>query len=94
LEAIGFGDDPRVLGSDERGREVLTRVEGEVGLLGSQRPSSAVFRTEAACQAAGDWPRRLHHGQLGAATRLSALADGYAASPDQRSRLLDVCPNR
>jgi len=26
-----------------------------------------------------------------AATRLAALADGYAASPDQRSRLLDAC---
>jgi len=28
---------------------------------------------------------------LDAATRLAALADGYGASPDQRSRLLDAC---
>lgn len=31
---------------------------------------------------------------LDAATRLSALADGYDASPDQRSRLVDACTHQ
>src|ERR687889_931082 len=30
LEAVGFDGAPRLLGVDERGREVLTFVEGEV----------------------------------------------------------------
>jgi aminoglycoside phosphotransferase (APT) family kinase protein len=34
LEAVGFDAAPRVLGIDERGREVLTFVEGELAVAG------------------------------------------------------------
>lgn len=43
LEAVGFAGAPRLLGIDERGREVLTYVEGEV----AGRPAPAWFADDA-----------------------------------------------
>ena len=178
LKSSGFGDVPTILGIDDRGREVLSLVTGEVGLLDPGALLPPWFRTAEACTAIGDWLRRFHDAQRGfipdpalpwrlypgralragevlvhhdaapyntirrpdggltvidwdfcapgdpvedlafsawqwiplwadksavasghggalttleAATKLAALADGYQASADQRSRLVDAC---
>ena len=65
LELVGFGDAPRILGTDHRGREVLLFVEGEVGLLDPDHPLPPWFRTTEACTAIGDWLRRFHEAQYG-----------------------------
>jgi Ser/Thr protein kinase RdoA (MazF antagonist) len=65
LESVGFGDAPTVLGIDERGREVLQHVEGEVGLCDPGQPLPLWFRTAQACRALGDWLRRFHDAQRG-----------------------------
>jgi len=178
LESVGFSDVPTILGIDDRGREVLSLVSGEVGLLDPGCLLPPWFRTAEACGAIGDWLRRFHDAQRGfipdpalpwrlhagralrpgevlvhhdaapyntirrpdggltvidwdfcapgdpvedlafsawqwiplwadkaavarghggatsapeAGTKLAALADGYQASPDQRSRLVDAC---
>ena len=50
LEAVGFEEAPRYLGSDEDGREVFSYIPGEVGVP----PFSGFFASDAAlCQAAG-----------------------------------------
>ena len=66
LEAVGFGGAPRLLGVDERGREILTFVEGEVPHdHETYSPSDARIRNAAAMI------RRFHD-----ATEGSALAAG------------------
>jgi hypothetical protein len=65
LEQAGFGDAPRVLCIDHRGREVLLFVNGEVGLLDPDHPLPPWFRTAEACRAIGDWLRRFHEAQYG-----------------------------
>jgi aminoglycoside phosphotransferase (APT) family kinase protein len=58
LEAAGFEGAPRVLGFDERGREVLTRLPGET--VGARRPWPEWTRSEDALVQVGAWLRRLH----------------------------------
>ncbi|MBA3276883.1 MAG: phosphotransferase [Chloroflexia bacterium] len=60
LEANGFADSPRVLGFDERGREMLTMIPGEVG----NYPLTPAMMTEASLVACARMLRRYH----GAAT--------------------------
>jgi hypothetical protein len=62
---VGFGDAPTFLGIDERGREVLSLVAGEVGLLDPGASLPPWFRTREACVAIGDWLRRFHEAQSG-----------------------------
>jgi hypothetical protein len=59
LQQVGFADAPRVMGHDERGREVLAFVPGEVGTT----PAPAWFGSDAALVAAGGWLRRFHAAQ-------------------------------
>jgi hypothetical protein len=65
LKSAGFGDVPTILGIDDRGREVLSLVTGEVGLLDPGCLLPPWFRTAEACMAIGDWLRRFHDAQRG-----------------------------
>ena len=65
LKSVGFEDAPTFLGIDERGREVLSLVAGEVGLLDPGASLPPWFRTREACVAIGDWLRRFHEAQSG-----------------------------
>ncbi len=65
LARVGFHGAPEVRGFDERGREVLAYVPGEVGVLGPGQPLPQWFRTDDACMAVGDWLRRFHEAQRG-----------------------------
>lgn len=58
LEAVGFDGAPRVLGIDERGREVLTYLEGET--VGDQHPWPSWAHGDAALVSAGRWLRGFH----------------------------------
>lgn len=58
LERVGFDGAPRSRGLDERGRHVLTYVEGEAAL-------PPVPASDAACHALGALLRRLHDAQAG-----------------------------
>jgi len=60
LERVGFDGAPRVLGTDERGREVLSYVPGEV----PDRPSPEAA-TERALAGVGRLLRRLHEAASG-----------------------------
>jgi hypothetical protein len=65
LDSVGFSDVPTILGIDDRGREVLSLVTGEVGLLDPGCLLPPWFRTAEACRAIGDWLRRFHDAQRG-----------------------------
>jgi Phosphotransferase enzyme family len=56
LEARGFGGAPRYLGMDEKGREVLSYVEGEVGGVTSQE----ILRSDAALVSVAHLLRLFH----------------------------------
>jgi Phosphotransferase enzyme family len=71
LQSVGFADAPTVLGVDDRGREVLSYVGGEVGLPGPGQALPPWFRTLEACHSAGDWLRRFHDAQRGFVPGLS-----------------------
>lgn len=58
LEAAGFESAPRVLGFDERGREVLTFLSGES--VGEGLPWPAWVYSDASLTQVGGWIRRLH----------------------------------
>ena len=58
LHAVGFSRAPRVLGIDERGREVLGFLDGET--VGEARPWPAWAHGDAALVAAGTWMRDFH----------------------------------
>lgn len=58
LRAVGFTRVPEVLGIDERGREVLTHLDGET--VGDRRPWPAWAHSDAALTAAGQWLRAFH----------------------------------
>jgi aminoglycoside phosphotransferase (APT) family kinase protein len=64
LESAGFDAAPRALGTDEQGREVVSWIEGQPGLLGVQRLDPA-FQTLDTCRAVGRWLRRFHDAQRG-----------------------------
>lgn len=58
LEAHGFDGVPRVLGIDERGREILTFIPGVT--VGAARPWPAWVHSETALVEVGAWLRRHH----------------------------------
>jgi 8-oxo-dGTP diphosphatase len=60
LNRCGFVDVPRVLGTDERGREVLTYLPGRVLDVDTEVPSEAALRS------AMSWLRRYHDAVDGA----------------------------
>ena len=65
LGSVGFSDVPTILGVDDQGREVVSLVKGEVGLLDPGCLLPPWFRTTQACMAIGDWLRRFHDAQRG-----------------------------
>ncbi|GMA38032.1 hypothetical protein GCM10025883_00770 [Mobilicoccus caccae] len=65
LISVGFDGAPQVLGVDDRGREVLGFVEGEVGTLSPDSPLPPWFRTPHACRAVGRWIRSFQEAQRG-----------------------------
>jgi len=71
LEAVGFTGAPRALGIDERGREVLTHLDGLT--VGESRPWPAWAHSDAALVAAGRWLRAYHE-----------AASSFVAPPDPR----------
>ncbi len=58
LDAVGFAESPRVVGIDERGREILTYLEGET--VGDAVPWPAWTRSDATLVEAGALLRRYH----------------------------------
>lgn len=63
--AQGFAGVPRVLGTDDQGREVLEYVPGEVGTLSPDDPLPHWFRGPDACRAIGTWIAGFQHSQRG-----------------------------
>jgi hypothetical protein len=63
LEDAGFDGAPRVLGVDERGREVLTHLDGET--VGDALPWPAWVASDGALVQVGAWLRRLHDATAG-----------------------------
>src|SRR5687768_8521318 len=61
VEAVGFDGAPRVLGVDQRGREILTFVAGEVG----HYPLSGWMWSDAVLGAVGRLLRRYHDATVG-----------------------------
>lgn len=60
LEAVGFAGAPRALGFDEHGREILSFMDGEVGVrLGGQAPPDFV-RSDDTLEAVGVLLRHFH----------------------------------
>ena len=57
FEAVGFDGAPRALGRDERGREVLSFVEGEPALAAGSRRRSRALRARARCCGGCTTPR-------------------------------------
>ncbi|MEU6995508.1 phosphotransferase [Streptomyces sp. NPDC046465] len=58
LEALGFEGAPRVLGMDERGREVLTHLDGET--VGEELPWPGWVYSDSVLEDVGRWARKLH----------------------------------
>jgi Ser/Thr protein kinase RdoA (MazF antagonist) len=58
LDAVGFAESPRVVGIDERGREMLSYLEGET--VGDAEPWPVWTRSDATIAEAGDLLRRYH----------------------------------
>ena len=58
LEAVGFDGAPRVLGFDERGREVLSYLPGET--VGERSPWPGWVSADETLVQVGQWLRRLH----------------------------------
>lgn len=95
LAATGFPGSPRVLGTDDRGREVLEYVEGEVGTLSAEQPLPPWFRTEEACRSIGRWIRDFQAAQQGFVpdpTKPWRLVPGSNLGPDQVLVHHDVSP--
>jgi hypothetical protein len=61
LEAVGFTGSPRAFGIDERGREVLSYLEGDCG----RYPLGPQWVTDTALVAVGTTLRMYHDAQLG-----------------------------
>ncbi|QDQ09561.1 phosphotransferase [Streptomyces spectabilis] len=58
LEAVGLEGAPRVRGVDDRGREVLTYLDGETA--GEELPWPPWVYSETALHDVGQWARKLH----------------------------------
>jgi len=71
LEAVGFTGAPRALGIDERGREVLTHLDGLT--VGDSRPWPSWAHSNTALVAAGRWLRAFHE-----------AASSFVSPPDPR----------
>jgi hypothetical protein len=56
LEAVGFTGAPRVLGTDDQGREILSFLKGKAAM----RPWPTVLREEQGLVALGTWLRTYH----------------------------------
>lgn len=65
LASAGFTGAPQVLGIDDSGREILAFVDGEVGMLSTEKPLPPWFRTPEACRAVGAWIRAFQAAQCG-----------------------------
>jgi hypothetical protein len=63
LEAAGFDRAPRALGFDERGREVLSYLPGDV--VGTARPWPAWVYSQDALREVGGWLREFHQAVAG-----------------------------
>jgi Ser/Thr protein kinase RdoA (MazF antagonist) len=63
LEAVGFDRAPRALGFDERGREVLSYLPGDV--VGTARPWPAWVYSQDALREVGGWLREFHQAVAG-----------------------------
>ncbi|MGN6574592.1 MAG: phosphotransferase [Nocardioides sp.] len=95
LEAVGFAGAPRVLGIDDAHREVLSYVEGEVGILSPSEPLPQWFRTPEACWEIGRWIRDFQSAQKGFVPdpdKPWRRATGRAVEPDQVIVHHDVSP--
>jgi hypothetical protein len=86
LEAQGFDDAPRFLGIDDRGREILTYVAGEVGAY----PFPASMWSDEALTGAARLLRRFHNATLGYAAPEGA--EWQFAYPDS-TRHEVICHN-
>ncbi len=71
LDAVGFSGAPRVLGFDERGREVLSWLAGDT--IGERRPWPAWAFSDEALGQVGAWLRRLHDVTAGYAPPTGAV---------------------
>ena len=74
FESVGFGGAPRYLGVDERGREVLSYVEGEPAL-------NPVPPDDAVVSGLGRLLRRMHDAQAGFRRWVSSSSRTDAAFP-------------
>ncbi|MGO1973471.1 MAG: phosphotransferase family protein [Propionibacteriaceae bacterium] len=95
LQEMGFPGAPRVLGIDERDREVLRYVEGDVGTLSADEPLAPWFRTEEACRGIGRWIRAFQTAQQGFRpdpAKPWRLAPGAELGPGQVIVHHDVSP--
>ncbi|XRQ12429.1 phosphotransferase [Actinomadura welshii] len=87
LEAVGFGGAPRVLGIDERGREVLSWVPGEV----PHRPLAAFVVTDDALRGVGRLLRRYHDAVKGYEVPEGAVWDGETSNVDGEPEVIGHC---
>jgi hypothetical protein len=62
--SVGFDRAPRVLGIDDRGREALAYVDGQVGTFDPQALDEQ-FTTVSVCRRIGSWLRAMHDAQAG-----------------------------
>lgn len=87
LEQAGFEHAPRFLGIDDRGREILTYIEGEMG----GRPLNPWAATESALKEVAVIQRRLHDCSVDV-----VLPSGGPRPRPTRSRLRspDACVRR
>lgn len=81
VRARGFVGVPEPMGYDASGREVLSYVVGEVGILGGGVVLAPWFRTVQACAEVGRWLRGFHDAQAGFDPSTVALLPGPAGAP-------------
>ncbi|MFC4911442.1 phosphotransferase [Actinomadura gamaensis] len=87
LEAVGFDGAPRMLGVDERGREILSWVDGEC----PRRPLAAWAVSDEALEGVAKLLRRYHEAVLGYGTRPDDPWDTAASNLDGPAELIGHC---
>lgn len=87
LEAVGFDGAPRVLGVDERGREVLSWVPGEV----ARRPLGAHVVSEETLRGVGRLLRRYHDAVESYEAPEGAPWDGETSNLDGEPEVIGHC---
>ncbi len=65
LELVGFSGAPRCLGFDDKGREILTFIPGEVAVRGDGQPLPDYVRSDASLMQLGRLTRELHDATVG-----------------------------